>query len=285
MYTMSRKENNFQNPANVRTRTSAGLIVCRINKKTNRPEVLLAHKRYTYAFAEFIHGKYAAGDITSRNQSNARSQHINTLLCKMTREELLDIMSLNFQQMWFRVWLISGDKDIYNLKHAKFCAAFMKDGGRQLKAYVLRARATGRTMWEFPKGHHNTPLESDMECASRELQEETGMTKKDYKFIPGVTRAVSYVSSGTRYNIHYMVAMANQKMTNRQKFNDGSKPTIRNLTDMTEIGDVEWMDITQIRIIDDDKRHIEALIKPIFTLVKKYNSGSFTYPVCLPQTD
>jgi 8-oxo-dGTP pyrophosphatase MutT (NUDIX family) len=271
---MSRKENNFQN---VRTRTSAGIIVCRINQKTNRPEALLAHKRYTYAFAEFIHGKYASGDITSRNQLNARSQHVNALLSKMTREELLDIMSLNFQQMWFRVWLISGDKDIYNLKHAKFCAAFMKDGGKQLRTYVLRARAAGRTLWEFPKGHHNF-AESDMDCAARELQEETGMMKKDYKFIPGVTRSVSYISAGTQYNVHYVVAVANKRVSTRLKFNDGTKPTIRNLTDMNEIGDIEWMDITQIRLVDDDKQHIETLVKPIFNIVKKYVKGTFTFP-------
>ena len=57
------------------TKTSIGIILCRKNVNTGRPEVLLAHKRYTYAFADFVHGKY----VRSRIGSNAMLRYIAPL--------------------------------------------------------------------------------------------------------------------------------------------------------------------------------------------------------------
>ena len=80
------------------TKTSVGIILCRKNENTRRPEVLLVHKRYTYAFAEFVHGRYQRGPRPTAAVGPGTS-FVTELLDCMSREELLDIYSLNFSQM------------------------------------------------------------------------------------------------------------------------------------------------------------------------------------------
>ena len=48
-----------------------------------------------------------------------------------------------------------------------------------------------RTRWDLPKGHVD-PGESDIECALRELQEETGIDAKDIELDPDFQFSTSY---------------------------------------------------------------------------------------------
>jgi hypothetical protein len=183
-------------PARMPTKTSIGVILCRRNVSSGRPEALLAHKRYTYAFAEFVHGRYMRGPAGS----GAVQRNVAPLFDSMTREELFDILSLNFEQMWYRIWLTLDNRDLYNKKHAKFQTNFMRDdGGAGLRRLVMLARANGVLLWEVPRGRRLNAREADIFCAARELCEETGVEKSEYRFLPGVKRRVSYVSAGTRY--------------------------------------------------------------------------------------
>jgi 8-oxo-dGTP pyrophosphatase MutT (NUDIX family) len=250
-------------------KTSIGIILCRRNAGTGRPEALLVHKRYTYAFAEFIHGRYARG----RAGSDVALRHVSVLLADMTREELFDILSLNFEQMWYRVWLTRENWELYRRKYDKFHSTFMRDdGGASLRRAVMQVRGTGVLLWEVPKGRRLNPREADMLCAVRELGEETGIEKSEYRFLPGIKRRVSYVSAGTRYACTYYVAIANPRLT-AAAGPDGSKPTLRDLNLMAEVSEIRWHDIERIRLIAGAQSHLEALVVPAFRLMKKYLRG------------
>ena len=184
------------------TKTSFGIILCRVNRVTGRPEVLLVRKRFTYAFADFVHGKYARGRAGQRSG-------VAALLSRMTTEELLDVWSLRFSQMWYRTWLLGDNRDLYNKKFAKFQAIFMRDdGGADLQRLVRATRTRGALLWEVPKGRRAGPWETDTACAVRELQEETGVEKKDYRILPGVRRTCTFSDGGTRYTLVYFIAIA-----------------------------------------------------------------------------
>jgi ADP-ribose pyrophosphatase YjhB (NUDIX family) len=205
------------------TRVSLGILLCRVSGATGRPEVLLVHKRYTYAFAEFVHGRYARG----RAGSSTALRSAAALVDHMTTEELLDVWSLNFEQMWFRIWLSRDKRDLYNKKHAKFQSTFMRDdGGKALKRTVEQARTRGALLWEVPKGRRLSPREADVLCAVRELREETGVDKSKYRILPGVKRRVSYVSAGTRYTCAYYIALANQPRALPAGGASGSGPSL-----------------------------------------------------------
>jgi len=62
------------------------------------------------------------------------------------------------------------------------------DGCRFL---LLRSRLTRRPLWEFPKGGVDEG-ETLEQAALRELREETGLTRKDVRFVAGFERSEDY---------------------------------------------------------------------------------------------
>jgi 8-oxo-dGTP pyrophosphatase MutT (NUDIX family) len=257
------------------TKMSVGIILCRKNQKTGRLEVLLVKKRFTYAYAEFIHGRYVREGARARESA---LRDVATLLDNMTREELLDIWSLNFAQMWYRAWLLGGNRDMYNKKAAKFQSTFMReDGGAALHRMITQARANGEALWEVPKGRRLHAREGDVFCAVRELREETGVDKSEYRILPGVKRRVNYVSVGVRYTCVYYVALANPNLAARESlFPTKSALALREMTHMAEIGEACWKDIEQIRSLSKDG-HLARLVTPAFSLVKKYLRGKWAH--------
>jgi hypothetical protein len=76
-------------------RKSSGIACCRFNKDTNRLEVLLVKKRYTYCFVAFVFGQY----------NNKDEKRLKFLFNGMTLQEKIDILSLRFDMIWYKIWL------------------------------------------------------------------------------------------------------------------------------------------------------------------------------------
>jgi 8-oxo-dGTP pyrophosphatase MutT (NUDIX family) len=257
--------------ARLPTKTSIGIILCRKNETTRHPEVLLVHKRYTYAFAEFVHGRYARKSAPRAKGQNS----VMALLEHMTNEELLDVWSLDFDQMWYRIWLSREKRDLYNRKNAKFQSTFMRDdGGAGLRHAIQQAHSQGALLWEVPKGRRISPRESDIICGVRELHEETGIDKSDYRFLPGVRRRVSYVSSGTRYVCIYYVAIANPRLSGAGPGpGDPGRPALREIEHMGEVSEIRWYDIERVRLLDGPGARLASLVSPAFRLMNQYLKG------------
>jgi len=244
---------------------SYGIILCKVNNITNKMEALLVHKRYTYAYSMFVHGKYAKPNIWPKLNSNV----IINLLNQMTLEELLDIWSLDFKQIWYRIWLNSFiDNEFYKRKYIKFYLSFIKnDNGAGLKKMIQQVKTCSSLSYECPKGRQLNEAEAPIDCAIRETKEETNLNKNDYILIPNIKRYVNYVSLNTRYICTYYIAIINP---NIKYYNLN---TIKNIQNIGEISNTKWFDIEKIRTIDDNKKHLESLIVPAFKLVKKYING------------
>ena len=265
----------------VQTKTSFGIILCRKNVVTLRPEVLLVHKRYTYAFAEFVHGRYSRPPQGRDAKPGAGVAHgsIVAILDGMSREELLDVYSLNFEQMWYRIWLSHDNRDLYNKKNARFQSTFMRDdGGAALRALVLNARGGGILMWEVPKGRRLGTREPDIICAVRELREETGVEKDEYRIIPGVQRHTSYISNGVRYTGVYFIAVANPALSRASSTSVGFTGAgftmmLREIHNLAEISEVRWQDIERIRMLDGEPSRLLQLIRPAIRLVQNFYAG------------
>jgi 8-oxo-dGTP pyrophosphatase MutT (NUDIX family) len=247
------------------TKVSIGILLCRINQQTRRPEVVMVHKRYTYEFAEFTHGRYSRHHLRT----------VTSLFERMTAEELLDIWSLNFDQMWYRIWLSAEKKELYHKKLAKFHAAFVKeDGGKLLRLLVEQARGAGELLWEPPGGKRATAKESEIVCAMREMQEEAWIDKKNYRFLPRIRRRVSFMHMGIRYIKVYYAAVANPWLAEQEL--SALHPVgvvARAMQHTGEVSEARWMDILQIRGIDGPTKRLEHLVTPIFKLVRDFMSG------------
>src|SRR5579883_3638181 len=112
---------------------SYGILCSRFNKKTKKIEFLLIQKRTTFYYTEFIlkyHYDYRYSKEFSRGSANAKDSSRNFvtynsdldeekllyLFDHMTYEEKLDILSLDFGRMWYRIWMVNPEtsKEIYN---------------------------------------------------------------------------------------------------------------------------------------------------------------------------
>ena len=244
------------------TKTSIGVLLCRTNPKTRRTEALLIHKRFTYAFADFVHGHY------SRNSD----REAVILLDNMTIEELVLIWSLRFDWMWFMVWIDAIKEELYTKKWSKFESTWLRrDGGRRLRNLITRAKKVGTIWWEFPKGKKQTNRESNIDCAIRELEEETGIKKKEYRLIPGVVRRHSYIQGGIRYAQVYYLGMAKENLSNCENFS----VSFRKISQIAEVSEIRWMNSSHIQFVDNTGQRLTNIADPLFRLVKKINKGKY----------
>ena len=160
---------------------SVGLCLIRYRPEQTRlvPEVLLVCKRYTYAYFDFIYGKC----------KNSRAT-----LDKMTADEKFDILSGDFERMWYRIWFNHPKPPTYMMIKNRFEAKYMLDGGKRLRAEIEQSVNSPR-LWDIPKGRKQ-PRESDVVCAVRELSEETGVSRRLYNIVPGITLSTSHTTFG-----------------------------------------------------------------------------------------
>jgi 8-oxo-dGTP pyrophosphatase MutT (NUDIX family) len=132
--------------------------------------LLLIQRRNTMGYIDFIRGRQFFNDISIMKR----------YLSEMTNEERYKIKTLSFDELWDDIW--------YN-KNSK---PFKQDRKKSKNKYVtlnieelLQDTSTIYSHTEFgiPKGRKNQ-RESDIECAMREFNEETGYSENDYTLIP-----------------------------------------------------------------------------------------------------
>lgn len=233
----------------MRERRSFGVACCRTGGKNNRIEILLMRNRCTYAFVMIAHGKYNPHDTNA----------LVELLSGTTVDEKHDILSLNFLQIWYRVYLNSEhNASSYFVAKNKFENTFVADGGVRVRKLVIAARH-GYLVWEIPKGRKHNKNESDIHCAIREFGEETGISKSAYQIYPSATRSFSHVDADTRYTNTYFIARACVDIVPRVSFASHEQ--------MVEVGDIRWMNIEEIRALGDAR--LSAFVPSVLEYVKR----------------
>jgi 8-oxo-dGTP pyrophosphatase MutT (NUDIX family) len=105
-------------------------------------------------------------------------------------------------------------------------------------------------------------MEGDLDCAVREFEEETGIKKKHYAFIPNFKRNYSFKSGANTYVYTYFLGEFTSKKI--------PKLDLRNFEQIFEISDMKWMTLEKIAIIDDDGFRLRLIVSPIFNYFRKY---------------
>jgi 8-oxo-dGTP pyrophosphatase MutT (NUDIX family) len=203
---------------------------------------------------------------------------------KMTVDEKMTILSLNFDQIWGRIFLDKRFQQYYAAR-SKF-DSLISDGGIKLKR-MIEESTNGRELWEIPKGRKNTNSETNLECALRELYEETRVRydqpvegvvaasittptetitvePRPFKLYPNITFTESYVDCGVIYTTVYYLAIATAPIKTAIKVSYGDQSC--------EIKDVQWMDLDKIKLLDGDStinERLTRITKRILTVAKK----------------
>jgi 8-oxo-dGTP pyrophosphatase MutT (NUDIX family) len=174
----------------------------------------MVQRKDSLGFVEFVRGKYDISD----------HPYIGALLGNMTPEEREKVESADtIDVLWEHLW-----RDLSNSTHGTSFPpskpAFVKDledartKFHQIKKMLpelLQSHESQitETEWGFPKGRRNTN-ETDMECAFREFQEETGLSHR-YLRMPRDGNCMEEMfqgSNGVWYRHCYFTAKATPKL-------------------------------------------------------------------------
>ena len=209
-------------------------------------QFLLIQRKDSLSFVEFIRGKY----------NPYEDEYLGRLLRGMTQKEQSQILSKTFDELWQSVWgeasSIKSHKNDYDTSDKKFF--IIKDRLPEL----IRNNPTKWTEpeWGFPKGRRN-PHESDLNCATREFQEETGLKRSDFTVIQN-TYPISetfFGSNQVHYCHKYYIAICNNSV--EVEMNMDNPHMAR------EIGAIQWctLDEATSKIRPDNVEKREILLK------------------------
>lgn len=192
---------NIKNPI-----TSYGFIVLKIID--GKFHVAILRRRHSISFVTFINGNWRLDD----------SRYIANLMQFMTEEERNALREGDYEKMFKSIWvepltrrsLIKKYENALD-KFNRIREGFTNDEGVYLKLNALLEDNPSRCAeadWGLPKGKREKNEES-LDCAKRELEEETGLRSGEYRLLDKIYPLYEkYVSNDRRYYKHiYYVAV------------------------------------------------------------------------------
>ena len=209
-------------------------------------QFLLIQRKDSLSFVEFIRGKY----------NPYEEEYLGRLLRGMTVKEQENILSKTFDELWQSVWgessNVKSHKNDYDTSDKKF--SIIKDKLPEL--ITSNPTKWVEPEWGFPKGRRN-PHETDINCAIREFQEETGLRRSDFTIIQN-TYPISetfFGSNQVHYCHKYYIAICNKSI--EVEMNMDNPHMAR------EIGAIQWcsLDEASTKIRPDNVEKREILLK------------------------
>ncbi len=158
--------------------TSVGIIAFTIDKQTKNIKYLMIQRKHSVGFVDFVRGKYVLHNKVQ----------IISLLAVMTETEHLRLVTEDFSEMWGEMWggtedLVAREK-LEHLRKGVMTNYNVYTLGDCIKE-AISIRKWTQNDWGFPKGRKNFN-ESDMSCAVREFNEETGINETALSIITNI---------------------------------------------------------------------------------------------------
>jgi len=260
--------------------TSYGIICIQIRPfplkynqilRSSNIKFLSVRRRNTLSYVEFIRGKYKFADI----------YFLKTLFSRMTIKERNLIKTKPFNFLWETLWINDQFKEINRSEFERASKKFddlFKGVIINNKFITIRILLEiteskySETEWNFPKGRRNC-YETDIECAKREFQEETGLTPTDYELFveipPFIQKHVG--SNNISYKTVYYLALC---LTDKSVKIDKT-----NQYQFGEISKIGWYNYDELKnnMIRDYSRHkIFCLTTVHKNLLQKFNDNLTT---------
>jgi 8-oxo-dGTP pyrophosphatase MutT (NUDIX family) len=206
--------------------TSYGIILFRFSDKGI--QYLMIRRKDSFGYIDFIRGKYVPNN-------HEQLQNIFNEMSILEREKIL---TLDFETLWKTMWGIEDSSNQYKGEEIASQKKFdlLKNGFLINNELVTLERLINdsntdwkETEWEFPKGRRNYQ-EKDLDCALREFEEETGLSKKDIKIIENIMpfEEVFIGSNHKSYKHKYFLAYTEKIEDNLQNYQQ------------TEVSKMDW---------------------------------------------
>lgn len=242
---------------------SYGLICYRFNVAKRQYEVIMIKKSVSYYFCDFVMGKYNVHDV----------EKLKTLLNNMTYVEKMDLMTLNFDLLWYRIYKYvpngennrndqNNDNTIFYLKKKKiFNSNFVADKGKRLFDLIKNSRNVEEA-WELPKGRPNKN-EYTLDTAIREFKEETNIKDHQIKINWHLNPFIeSFKDLDVLYkNTYYFAEYCGNDDINDVKFFQNDS--------FNEVSFIKWMSKTRLMHTELEPISAKRLVKMFDKIIKK----------------
>ncbi len=224
---------------------STGIIIFNDDKK-----VLMIRRRNTMAFIDLVRGRLPVFKYMRVQEK------VKILVQEITLEEKNMLMNNTFEELWDFLWRIEKYRRRREFSHAK----------RKFESIISIIKCLLETHiplydtpeYSFPKGRKNSK-ENYLECAIREVEEETGYKNTDYEIINGVKFSELYMASnGVEYSHDYYLA----------KLKNNIKPRV-DLDKSEEVGLIGFFDKQELQKLFREYEH--SKFKIIEEIFKKIN--------------
>jgi 8-oxo-dGTP pyrophosphatase MutT (NUDIX family) len=195
------------------------------NKTKNNINYLIVRRKHSLGYIEFIRGRYEIDNLES----------VYHLIRQMTPDEIKDIKTKEFKELWEEVWKKTSYNKLYlkemDESYEKF--NFLKENN------ILDDKLKNdydEPEWGFPKGRRN-PNEKNLKCALREFWEETSIDKNNLivlnKLFP--IQEIFFGTNGIKYkHIYYIAIYDGIDEIGLEKLQEDQ---------LTEIGDIKWINL------------------------------------------
>jgi len=232
-----------------------------VNSILNNINFLLISRKHSLGYSEFIKGEYKV-DKTDQIKylfKQMKKSEIEKIKNSLTRED-------GFEILWKDLWRNRENKLIQRKKLSLNNYNLLKNDDKIDGPYINLKILTEKVSpeydndeWGFPKGRKNrNEFESDIDCAIREFNEETGYTNNDYKIIEEIEPLVEdFVgTNGISYRHIYFVA---EQISDKKPENNITE------SQKDEIGNIMFMNF-QMALDSIRKYHIsrKLILEKIF---------------------
>jgi 8-oxo-dGTP pyrophosphatase MutT (NUDIX family) len=235
--------------------TSYGII----NVNIKEQKYLMICRKYSLGFVEFMRGRYTINNIT----------YLKNIIDEMTMEEKNMLSTLDFDSIWKILWG-SNSNDIRYKQEEKITKEKMNQLIEGITynntIYTLnKLIKDSKTSWKepewgFPKGRRNYK-ESDINCALREYQEETGLDKSNIKILSNIA-PYNEIFTGSNYKSYKHTYFIGIHQDHEMNFDNFQK---------IEVSSMKWFTIDEaISIIRPYNIEKIDLIKKIDQSLKEY---------------
>jgi 8-oxo-dGTP pyrophosphatase MutT (NUDIX family) len=240
--------------------TSYGIILFRPSDKG--VQYLMIRRKDSFGYIDFLRGKYSPYNI----------EHIQNIVKQMSVFEKQQLLKESFEVLWLKMW----DNITSNQYKSEEIASYKKfetikngvlinDKFITLKDIINTSNTNWEeTEWEFPKGRRNYQ-EKDLDCALREFEEETGISKRDIIMIENAMPfEESFIGTNHKsYKHKYFLAFMNK---NTNFLNNFQK---------SEVSKLEWKTIDNclesIRPYNLEKKQLISNINKVLQEYRLYS--------------
>jgi hypothetical protein len=175
------------------------------SSKKNKIKYLMITRRHSLGYIEFIRGRYSVENTSG----------LISLFQQMTQKEIDRIGETNFDKIWNDFWnntiRFSLHDTEYNKSKFKYIKLVNATIDLNLDFYVKNVKALyEKNEIGFAKGRKSKyKQETDMECALREFEEETGVNKENISIVSDEA-IIEYMTgtNGLKYQHNYYLAIA-----------------------------------------------------------------------------